>query len=76
MCETVEPAEPHGVAELKDVRVQCSAELGSRDMVEHPGQLEDSSMCGSCQAAFTGKLLSFLLLLSFKSLKSLPTQKE
>lgn len=25
MCETVEPAEPHGVAELKDVRVQCSA---------------------------------------------------
>jgi len=56
--------------------VQCSAVLGSRDVVEHPGQPEDSSMCGSCQAAFTGKLLSFLLLLSCKSLKSLPTQKE
>ena len=45
--------------------------LGRRDVVEHPGQPEDSAVCGSCQAAFTGKLLSFLLLLSFKSLKSL-----
>lgn len=72
----VEPAEPRGVAELKHARVRLSAVLDSRDVAEQPGQPEDSAMCGSRQAAFTGKLPSSLLLLSFKLLKSLPTQKE
>ena len=73
----MEPAEPHGVTELKDVRVHCHAPalhcravLDSRDVVEHPVQPESSAVYGSCQAAFAGKLLSFLLLLSFKSLSA------
>lgn len=79
----VEPAEPPGVTELKDVRercsapaLHCSAALDGRDVVEHPVQPENSAVYGSCQAAFTGKLLSLLLLLSVKSLKSLSTYKQ
>ena len=62
----MESAEPHGVTELKDVRVHCYAPalhcravLDSRDVVEHPVQPESSAVYGHVRLLLLGNYLVF-----------------